>query len=138
MHHRKGKSQLLLICLSAGTDGIIKAVIAWHFEISYVPGTSLNSTKDIAVIAKEVLEPIRRSKLNNKVSPLSVTPQQLPLYPLNSMSKLLITGATPRPPPGVASPPRLEITAFVKEENLKQFSLYIQALCTYRVVLLRH
>lgn len=44
------------------------------------------------------------------------------------MSKLLITGATPKPPPGGRHEPRLEIATFVKENNIRQFSLYVQAL----------
>ncbi|KIJ48608.1 hypothetical protein M422DRAFT_247459 [Sphaerobolus stellatus SS14] len=39
---------------------------------------------------------------------------------------LLITGATPRPPPGTVVNPRIEIATFIRD--IRQFSLYVQAL----------
>ncbi|PPQ86816.1 hypothetical protein CVT25_012666, partial [Psilocybe cyanescens] len=41
-------------------------------------------------------------------------------------NRLLVEGALPRPPPGVAAHPRLEITRFIAD--IRQFSLYVQAL----------
>jgi hypothetical protein len=64
-----------------------------------------------------------------------ITPQWFSFCPhLTNMSKLLTTGATPRPLPGQPYAPRLEIATFVRETNIMQFSLYIQALRRWYIV----
>jgi tyrosinase len=47
------------------------------------------------------------------------------------MPKILIQGATAFGQAGIGAPPRLEIATFVKPDNFRQFSLYIQVLREY-------
>lgn len=73
--------------------------------------------------------PLFKYKRENISRLFLITPCSVILPALSSnMSKLLITGATPRPPPGGSFQRRKEIATFVRADNIREFSLYVQAL----------